>query len=124
MSGLDRRNLFLEAAYCPDENYRWRKLFAQACLEAARQWSFTPAAPTDATAFRVVRVPVAFHLREWGRAAPDTYGQWESYVPGPLEPAPWVDSDQMLGGGADALPEDGGVYGKSSLSLRTPLDQG
>ncbi|XVV10528.1 RecQ family ATP-dependent DNA helicase [Actinoplanes sp. CA-131856] len=28
VSGLDRRNLFLEAAYCPDENYRWRKLTA------------------------------------------------------------------------------------------------
>ncbi|MEV4343901.1 ATP-dependent DNA helicase RecQ [Actinoplanes sp. NPDC049596] len=26
VSGLDRRNLFLEAAYCPDENYRWRNL--------------------------------------------------------------------------------------------------
>jgi ATP-dependent DNA helicase RecQ len=26
VSGLDRRNLFLEVAYCPDENYRWRRL--------------------------------------------------------------------------------------------------
>ncbi|MBB4698223.1 RecQ family ATP-dependent DNA helicase [Paractinoplanes abujensis] len=26
--GLDRPNLFLEVAYCPDENYRWRKLTA------------------------------------------------------------------------------------------------
>ncbi|MFF5078913.1 RecQ family ATP-dependent DNA helicase [Actinoplanes sp. NPDC000266] len=33
VSGLDRRNLFLEAAYCPDENYRWRKLTA--LLDAA-----------------------------------------------------------------------------------------
>ncbi|GID27193.1 RecQ family ATP-dependent DNA helicase [Paractinoplanes brasiliensis] len=28
VSGLDRRNLFLEVAYCPDEDYRWRKLTA------------------------------------------------------------------------------------------------
>ena len=28
VAGLDRRNLFLEAAYCPDEDYRWRKLTA------------------------------------------------------------------------------------------------
>jgi ATP-dependent DNA helicase RecQ len=28
VSGLDRRNLFLEAAYCPDEDYRWRRLTA------------------------------------------------------------------------------------------------
>jgi ATP-dependent DNA helicase RecQ len=26
VSGLDRRNLFLEVAYCPDDNYRWRRL--------------------------------------------------------------------------------------------------
>ncbi len=26
VSGLDRKNLFLEVAYCPDENYRWRRL--------------------------------------------------------------------------------------------------
>jgi ATP-dependent DNA helicase RecQ len=28
VSGLDRRNLFLEVAYCPDEAYRWRRLTA------------------------------------------------------------------------------------------------
>jgi ATP-dependent DNA helicase RecQ len=28
VSGLDRSNLFLEVAYCPDEDYRWRKLTA------------------------------------------------------------------------------------------------
>ncbi len=28
VSELDRRNLLLEVAYCPDENYRWRRLTA------------------------------------------------------------------------------------------------
>jgi ATP-dependent DNA helicase RecQ len=28
VSGLDRGNLFLEVAYCPDEDYRWRNLTA------------------------------------------------------------------------------------------------
>jgi ATP-dependent DNA helicase RecQ len=28
ISELDRSNLFLEVAYCPDENYRWRRLTA------------------------------------------------------------------------------------------------
>ncbi|UQU67109.1 RecQ family ATP-dependent DNA helicase [Couchioplanes caeruleus] len=28
VSGLDRSNLFLEVAYCPDEDYRWRRLTA------------------------------------------------------------------------------------------------
>ncbi|GIF13189.1 RecQ family ATP-dependent DNA helicase [Actinoplanes teichomyceticus] len=26
VSGLDRRNLFIEVAYCPDETYRWKRL--------------------------------------------------------------------------------------------------
>jgi ATP-dependent DNA helicase RecQ len=28
VSGLDRRNLFIEVAHCPDEDYRWRRLTA------------------------------------------------------------------------------------------------
>ncbi|WP_067502889.1 ATP-dependent DNA helicase RecQ [Actinoplanes sp. TFC3] len=28
VSGLDRKNLFLQVAQCPDENYRWRRLTA------------------------------------------------------------------------------------------------
>jgi ATP-dependent DNA helicase RecQ len=28
VSGLDRKNLFLEVAHCPDEDYRWRRLTA------------------------------------------------------------------------------------------------
>jgi ATP-dependent DNA helicase RecQ len=28
VSGLDRRNLFVEVAHCPDEDYRWRRLTA------------------------------------------------------------------------------------------------
>lgn len=35
VSGLDRRNLFLEVAQCPDESYRWRRLTA--LLDAAKR---------------------------------------------------------------------------------------
>jgi len=35
VSGLDRANLFLEVAYCPDEDYRWRRLTA--LLDAAER---------------------------------------------------------------------------------------
>lgn len=103
---------------------RWRRLFAGACVEAARGWTFNPAAPDDERAYRIVRVPVAYHLHRWGADDRDTYGQWEGYVPGPLEPAPWFDARRMLTVGVDALPADGGIYGKPSLVLRTPLDRG
>jgi ATP-dependent DNA helicase RecQ len=36
VSGLDRPNLFLEVAYCPDEQYRWRRLQALLRKEEGR----------------------------------------------------------------------------------------
>lgn len=100
----------------------WRQVFATSSLDAARHWTFAPAQASDQATFRIVRVPVVYHLEAWGQTPPDTYGQWQGYVPGPIEPAPWFDADKMLSGGADALPGDG-VYDKPSLSLLTPLDR-
>jgi hypothetical protein len=109
------------------EMKHWREVFAKATLSAARQWTFSPAGPTDHTLYRDVMVPVAFELYTGpGRIRPSPeakYGQWQTYVPGPVEPVPWSDADRMLTGGVDALPDDG-VYGAPSLSLLTPLDRG
>jgi hypothetical protein len=102
---------------------RWRKLFAESSVAAGRRWTFAPAAADDAEPYRVVRVPITYQLHRMGALVSDTYGQWVGYVPGPIEPAPWFDTDKMLTAGHDALPEDGGIYGKPSLSLRTPLDR-
>lgn len=100
----------------------WRGLFAKASLDAARQWTFTAADPSDHALYRDVRVPVSYQLTEsFSTPRKPHYGQWEAYVPGPLEPVPWSDEDRMLTGGADALPGDG-VYGAPSLSLLTPLN--
>lgn len=107
-----------------DELDRLRRMLADASVKALRHWTFTPADASDKNTYRDVRVPVSYDLSAWGQ--PRThggYGQWEGYVPGPLEPAPWFDQSDMLSGGADALPGDG-IYGRSQLSLRTRLDQG
>lgn len=102
---------------------RWRRLFANVSIEAARRWTFNPVSPEEGAAYRVVRVPVAYRLHALGAAEPDTYGQWQAYIPGPVEPAPWLDAGKLLTGPADALPGDG-VYGQSELLLLTPLDHG
>jgi len=107
------------------EMKRWRELFAKATVDAAKAWTFSPADPSDHALYRDVRVPVTYRLNTSGTSPADesTYGQWQTYVPGPLEPVPWSDADRMLSGGVDALPDDG-VYGAPSLSLLTPLDRG
>lgn len=106
-----------------DEMKHWRDEFARATVAAARDWTFTPADASDSKLYRDVRIPVAYQLVNGPIAKKPVYGQWETYVPGPLEPVPWADQDRMLTGGVDALPGDG-VYGTPSLSLLTPLDHG
>lgn len=103
---------------------RLRKLFAESSLRALQQWTFTAADPSNREPYRVIRIPVRYQVSEFGhRPTPIGYGQWEGYLPGPVEPAPWPDQDKLLTGGGDALPGDG-VYGPPALSLLTPLDRG
>lgn len=107
-----------------DELDRLRGVLADASVKALRQWTFTPAAASDKNPYREVRVPVSYDISEGNQPrAHEEYGQWQGYVPGPLEPAPWFDKNDMFTGGADALPGDG-IYDQSQLSLRTRLDQG
>jgi len=103
---------------------RWRRVLADASLDAARRWTFLPpGSGKDAAAppYRIARVPIYFRLRRFGVPHPDEgYGSWRAYVPGPLQPVPWLDH-RMLSSGVDALP-DGGVYPVAqSLHLTTPL---
>lgn len=98
---------------------QWRQVFADASVRAARQWTFSPAAAGEPL-YRTVTTPVHYRIKEFGHGKTDSYGTWESYVPGPVEPAPWFDAGRMLSGGTDALPGDG-IYGPPSLSLLAPL---
>lgn len=102
---------------------RWRRVLADASLSAARRWTFLPlgSGKDHAAPYRIARVPITFSLYRSGmpRSGED-YGRWKAYVPGPLQPVPWIDQ-RMLSGGVDALP-DGVVYlVAQSLQLTTPL---
>lgn len=69
---------------------RYRRAFADAALDAARQWTFNIptagelAARSDWTA----RVPINFHIESPRHG--DTARVWQTYVPGPYTPAPWA----------------------------------
>lgn len=75
-----------------DENSmaRWRRMFMEVSVAQARKWCIPPSNEdlADADTYRVVRVPVLFHLDPLPR-----YGQWEAYVPGPRMDDPWSEDD-------------------------------
>jgi hypothetical protein len=101
-----------------------RKVFADASVQAARQWKYIPPVKgedVDAP-YWSVRVPVQYSM---GGSKKRQYGQWESYVPGPRQQIPWkglrdlpsFSPDTMVAGG------DGYQTGKG-LRLLTPLQGG
>lgn len=100
-----------------------RDKLSRATMAAARRWTFkTPSTGDNKDADSwTVRVPVnfAFHGEQ------TRYGQWDAYIPGPRQQAPWR-ADIALGAdaNADLLPA-GGVFMADAASkgprLLTPL---
>jgi hypothetical protein len=104
---------------------RLRKAFADSAIDAARQWSFRvpTQGPEAGRPFWNVRLPVSYAL---SRDDPQPYGKWVAYVPGPRQPAPWLQAGKN---GESFLPDtlaDGGVYLADSQAPRllTPLQGG
>lgn len=100
-----------------------RDALSRVSMAAARKWTFKP--PTTGQnkddASWTVRVPVTFALH----GDQMRYGQWDAYIPGPRQQAPWR-ADKALGAdpNADLLPA-GGVFMADAASkgpqLLTPL---
>ena len=102
----------------------FRNDLSQATLKALRQWTFNPPSigKHAVDAYWVARVPVNFNLSVNGAPRPkDTYGKWESYIPGPREIIPWSDKNRLMSASPDASPA-GGIYQvDQGLELKTPL---
>ena len=97
-----------------------REEFSKSALIAAKRWTFKP--PTEGTEadapFWQVRVPVDYKM--FGQKTPG-YGEWQVYVPGPRQHAPWMEAEQGDADSPDAMIA-GGIYeiGKGRRLL-TPL---
>jgi hypothetical protein len=105
-----------------NEMDRMRDMLAKSALNAARKWTFQlPAVGENAKEETwVVRVPVDFQFHGYQRPS---YGQWDSYVPGPIRRAPWdtgFDSAQS----PDAMIAGVLYDARYSLRLLTPLHPG
>lgn len=100
----------------------WSKMFADASLAAARDWTYqVPTSGEEAKQDHwVVSVPVNFTLDNYEYA----YGQWEPYIPGTVQDIPWAKEDGHISsnGGSDAIPANGNAFvADARFVLLTPL---
>lgn len=88
---------------------RLREMLARATLAAVKNWRFEPPKEGDLAddKFWVLRVPVDFAMNRENYKLP-AYGQWDAYMPGPRQTAPWVSDDHFddTNTGSDAFADD------------------
>jgi len=103
----------------------WRRILASAALNAVKRWTFNP--PTvgkdaDKPCW-MVRTSVNFVLSGPGAPAvvrESGYGQWQPYVPGPVQEPTWSEK-RKLAGSVDTVPDGRVFLANASLHLLTPL---
>ncbi len=105
---------------------KWRAVLAKASESAIRKWTFR--VPTEGeiadAPYWVVQVPVSFQIAHPGaRAKKDDAIVWKTYIPGPVQPLPWVDPADVRNAMPPDAFADGGVYlaRQDGLRLLTPL---
>ncbi|HJP99881.1 MAG TPA: energy transducer TonB [Rhodanobacteraceae bacterium] len=109
---------------------RWRGELGRISMAAARKWTFQVprTGPEAGKAHWVVSVPVNYSIRTPGgiHAIGDPhYGQWDIYVPGPVNPISWAESQRgqvTSKAGADAVPDNGRPFvADTRFVLLTPI---
>lgn len=91
---------------------RWRSDFEHATMGAVHKWTFN--VPTTGEGAKqsqwFVIVPVNYVLTAYGHSLAPGYGQWDAYVPGPIQVLPWASQGAprtASRGSADAIPDTG-----------------
>ena len=107
---------------------RWRLALAHASLAVVGDWKFNiPTRGDEANRDSwVVSVPINYILE--GITPPLTYGQWDAYVPGPVQDIPWASDEAgrtASNRSADAVPDNGIAFiADRRFVLLTPLSPG
>lgn len=88
-----------------NEAAHFRTVLADASLRAARKWRFDipTTRPEAAKDHWVVQVPVNYWIGFPGSAPARHYGQWNAYIPGPVQDVPWAGADGGSGSSFDAI---------------------
>lgn len=102
-----------------------RNVLSKSALRAAKDWRFRPPVSGDDVddEFWYVRVPVDYQFT--GQRTPG-YGEWDAYVPGPRQVAPWSGLENLDG---FDIPPDALIAGEvyqvgKGRKLLTPLGEG
>jgi hypothetical protein len=101
---------------------RWREALTTPTLATVRKYTFmipTTGPHADDAEFSGI-LPVILNM--YDQAAP-TYGQWNSYVPGPRESIAWLD-DKEDTSSSEAVPAGTFAQAGTALTLLTPLGDG
>lgn len=103
----------------------WRMRLAHAAVRALQKDTFhvPTVGPDSGRPYWMVNIPVNFVLDGPdvpAAAGDEVYGQWQPYVPGPLQEPAWAEK-QTVEGRLDAVPEGGSLLANTSLRLLTPL---
>ncbi|MEO7072330.1 MAG: energy transducer TonB [Rhodanobacter sp.] len=103
-----------------------RNALAEASLDAARRWTFEiPASgPHAHQPWWVAHVPVTYALSDITARPDDLYGQWQAYVPGPVESVPWEVASPMASENVDSVPSGAVFANSSALRLLGPAAGG
>jgi hypothetical protein len=120
---IDASHVNLRTIGSESEMANWREQFRLASIKAVRGWSFKPpsaGAEVDAP-YWTGTLPVAFTVMGYPEPKPD---QWETYIPGPRKPIPWVDSLGMTAEHSDALAPNRFHTPGQGRRLLTPLGEG
>ncbi|MDE2225055.1 MAG: energy transducer TonB [Xanthomonadaceae bacterium] len=111
-----------------DSPAQYRKVLANAALRAASKWQFSvPTTDPNATKDHwVVQVPVNYTLGPCCSVPAHRYGQWNAYLPGPVQNIPW-DHENTSGASrtsADAIASGGLFVRDTRFVLKTALVDG
>lgn len=84
---------------------KWREELATPAIEAARTWTFTPptTGPLAAQHEWTIHVPVKLGRSGGSGRGKQPRSAWQTYVPGPVLPVPWLQGKQINASTPDAL---------------------
>jgi hypothetical protein len=100
---------------------RWRKMFEEASVTAARSWTYDLSETLNGKTIETnVIVPVVFSLVNVPGSTPQP-GQWKAYAPGSVHPAPWMTDHAFAARDLSTLPDGQSLPLDSRFHLKSDV---